>query len=190
MKRQVLFIQGAGAGAHDEWDSKLVESLKRELGPQYEVRYPNMPAENDPDVAAWQATLRREFATLADGAIVVGHSVGGSILIDAVAEQRTAVAIGAVILIAAPFVGEGGWHSDDWQLSADLGEKLPRGVPIYIYHGLADTTVPPSHADLYARAIPQSHVRRLPGRDHQLNDDLREIAVVIESLPAAATRGR
>jgi hypothetical protein len=24
--RQILFIQGGGAGAHDEWDDKLVES--------------------------------------------------------------------------------------------------------------------------------------------------------------------
>lgn len=30
--RQVLFIQGGGAGTHDEWDGKLVESLRRELG--------------------------------------------------------------------------------------------------------------------------------------------------------------
>ena len=43
--RQILFIQGGGAGAHDEWDDKLVESLRRELGGGYEVRYPRMPGE-------------------------------------------------------------------------------------------------------------------------------------------------
>ena len=41
---QVLFIQGGGAGTHDEWDDKLVESLRHELGDGYEVRYPRMPA--------------------------------------------------------------------------------------------------------------------------------------------------
>ena len=40
MSKQVLFIQGAGAGAHDEWDNKLVESLARDLGPTYEISYP------------------------------------------------------------------------------------------------------------------------------------------------------
>ena len=45
VKRQLLFIQGGGAGAHDEWDNKLVESLRRELGPDYEIRYPRMPNE-------------------------------------------------------------------------------------------------------------------------------------------------
>jgi hypothetical protein len=37
--RQILLIQGGGAGAYDEWDGKLVESLRRELGGGYEVRH-------------------------------------------------------------------------------------------------------------------------------------------------------
>jgi pimeloyl-ACP methyl ester carboxylesterase len=184
VKRQVLFIQGAGLRVHDEWDSKLVESLTRELGPQYEVRYPRMPGEDDPDVAAWRRTLQEQFEGLRDGAIVVGHSVGGTILINAVAERPPALVFGAIFLIAAPFIGEGGWQSDDWQPSGGIGEKLSGGVPIYLYHGLADGTVPPSHAELYAKAIPQAHLCRLPDRDHQLNDDLHEIADVIKSLAA------
>ena len=73
-----------------------------------------------------------------------------------------------------------------WQPQREIGEKVPGGVPIYVYHGLADDTAPPSHAELYAHAIPQAHLCRLPGRDHQLNNDLREIAAVIKALPAAA----
>jgi hypothetical protein len=41
--RQVLFIQGGGAGAHDDWDGELVQSLRWELGNGYEVRYPRWP---------------------------------------------------------------------------------------------------------------------------------------------------
>jgi hypothetical protein len=33
-----------------------------------------------------------------------------------------------------------------------------------------------THLDLYEKAIPQAHVRRLSGRDHQLNDDLSKVA--------------
>ena len=185
MKRQLLFVQGGGAGVHDEWDSKLVESLGRALGPDYEIRYPRMPDEGDPDFAAWSATLRNELARLDDGAIAVGHSVGGTILIHALAEQPPGVALGAIFLIAAPFVGEGGWPADDGPPRREIGGKLPEGVPVYLYHGLADTDVPPSHAELHARAIPHAHLCRLPGRDHQLNDDLGEIATAIEALTAA-----
>jgi hypothetical protein len=51
--RQVLFIQGGGEGTHDEWDDKLVDSLRRELGDGFEVRYPRMPAEDDPSHETW-----------------------------------------------------------------------------------------------------------------------------------------
>jgi pimeloyl-ACP methyl ester carboxylesterase len=181
VRRQLLFVQGGGGGAHDEWDSKLVESLGRELGPGFEIRYPRMPNEYDPSYAAWKAALEKEFAALDDGAILVGHSIGGSILAGALAETTPDRRFGAIFLVAAPFVGEGGWPGGDLDLPPDLGARLPAGIPIYVYHGLEDETAPPSHAELYARAIPQARVHRLPGRDHQLNNDLSEIAATIKS---------
>ena len=186
VKRQLLFVQGGGAGAHDEWDDKLVESLKRELGSDYEIRYPQMPNEDDPRYAAWKETLEKEFAALDDHAILVGHSLGGTMLINFLAEQSTGRRFGAVFLIAAPFVGDGGWSSHDLKSPRDLGARLPKDVPVHIYHGLEDETAPPSHAELYARAVPQARVYRLPGRDHQLNDDLRDVAAAIKSLDCGA----
>ena len=177
--RQILFIQGGGAGAHDEWDDKLVESLRRELGREYEVRYPRMPDEGEPSYARWSKAILREIAALDDGAVVAGHSVGATILLNALAEQPPEKGLGAIVLIAAPFVGEGGWLSDEFELTSDLGAKLPPGARVHVFHGLRDETAPPSHADLYALAIPQAQVHKLPGRDHQLNNDLSEVAEAI-----------
>jgi predicted alpha/beta hydrolase family esterase len=181
--RQVLFIQGGGAGAYDEWDDKLVDSLRAELGDGHEVRYPRMPGEDDPNYARWSAAIRGEMAVLDDGAILVGHSVGGTILIHALGEQPPERELAAIVLIAAPFVGADGWPSDEFELPSDLGARLPYGVPVHVFHGLADATAPPSHADLYARAIPQAQVHRLPGRDHQLSNDLSEPARTISDNP-------
>jgi pimeloyl-ACP methyl ester carboxylesterase len=50
---------------------------------------------------------------------------------------------------------------------------------VHVFHGLQDKTVPPSHADLYARAISQAQLHRLPGRDHQLGNDLTDVANAI-----------
>jgi pimeloyl-ACP methyl ester carboxylesterase len=188
--RQVLFIQGGGAGTHDEWDDKLCDSLRRHLGDRYDVRYPRMPDEDDPSYAGWSAAIRHEMAALDDGAVVVGHSVGGTILINAIAERPPELRLGAIVLIATPFVGAGGWTGTGFELPPDLGVRLPQGVPVHVFHGLQDETAPPSHADLYGRAIPQAQMHQLPGRDHQLDNDLSEVARAIDSDGRPKARAR
>jgi predicted alpha/beta hydrolase family esterase len=178
---QVLFIQGGGDGTHDEWDDKLVDSLRRELGDAFEVRYPRMPVEDDPSAATWGPAIVREIGGLDDGSVVIGHSVGGTILVHTLAEHPPSVALAAIVLLAAPFVGDGGWPADEFELPADLDVRLPPDAAVHVFHGLDDDTVPPSHAELFARAIPQAQVHRLPGRDHQLGNDLRTVAELITS---------
>lgn len=180
--RQVLFVQGGGEGVHDQWDNQLVDSLRAELGPAYEIRYPVMPNEADPNYAAWKRALQMELAGLEPGAIVVGHSVGGAILIHVLAESTPSAKLGAICLIAAPFIGKGGWETDDIEAQPDLADRLPRDVPIFLYHGRDDDTVPFAHVELYARLIPRAQVRRLEGRDHQLDNRLSEIAIDIRRL--------
>jgi predicted alpha/beta hydrolase family esterase len=183
MREQVLFVQGGGEGTHDEWDAKLVASLTRELGDDFEVRYPRMPDEDDPSYARWGPAIQREIAALDAGGVVVGHSVGGTLLVRVLAERTPGPKLGAIMLLATPFVGNGGWPGDDFEMPIDLGARLPAGVPVHLFHGLGDDTAPAVHADLYARVIPQAHVHRLPGRDHQLGNDLAEVARVIQALP-------
>ena len=161
----MLFIQGAGANAHDQWDDKLVASLERELG--CSVRYPRMPNEADPHYAAWKPAL---FDLLADDIVVVGHSVGATMLLHALCESD--IKPRAVALIAAPYIGTGGWPSDE--LRARTHFEL--AAPVFLYHGTADQTVPLSHLTLYARAIPGATVRVLADHDHQLNNDLSAVA--------------
>ncbi|HEY5951925.1 MAG TPA: alpha/beta fold hydrolase [Kofleriaceae bacterium] len=177
----VLFVQGAGEGTHDQWDNKLVDSLERELGRDYSVRYPRMPDEADPRYVAWKPALLDQFKSLDDGAILVGHSVGGTMLLHALAEERPTLNASAIILLATPFIGDGGWPSDEIQPRNDLAPRLP-SVPIYLFHGTDDETVPFEHVKLYANAIPQAVVRTLANRDHQLGNDLSDVARDIRSL--------
>ncbi len=177
--RQLLFIQGGGAGAHDDWDDKLVASLERELADEWEVRFPRMPDEDDPSYAAWGVSIRRELARLDAGAVVVGHSVGGTLLVRTLVDQPPHLELGVIVLISAPYVGSGGWPGEEFELPSDLGARLPQDVRVHVFHGLDDRTVPSSHAQLYTRSIGQAQLHLLPGRDHQLKNDLRDVARVL-----------
>jgi len=181
MKKLVLFIQGAGQGAHDE-DAKMAASLGKELGPDYDVRCPRMPNEASPDTAVWKRRVAAEVVTMGDGAILVGHSAGAIPLVMALAEGALKHRIAGTFLIAAPFCGEGGWDLEGFDLPADLSARLPRGVPMFLYQGSDDEIVPFAHLDLYAKALPQAVVRALDGRNHQLNDDLSDVAADIRRL--------
>jgi pimeloyl-ACP methyl ester carboxylesterase len=55
-------------------------------------------------------------------------------------------------------------------------------MPIHFYHGDEDETAPFEHVGLYQKAIPQAVVHRLTGRDHQLNNDMSEVAADIRRL--------
>jgi predicted alpha/beta hydrolase family esterase len=180
MTKQVLFIQGAGDGTHDAWDNKLVASLEAGLGPHYTVRYPRMPNEGDPNYPTWKAELYEQFDALDEGAILVGHSVGGAFLIHALAEHQPKRKWGAVLLLAPPFFGAGGWLDDD--IDPRKLAELTADLPVFIFHGASDDEVPVEHMKLYAAAIPHATPRLLADRDHQLNNDLGDVARDIRDL--------
>lgn len=182
MTKQVLFVQGGGEDVHDRWDDKLVASLERELGEGYAVRYPRMPDEGDPQYAAWSKALLDEISGLPAGAMVVGHSVGATILLQHLARHAPTQRLGGIFLVAAPFLGEGGWPSDEVEPITDFARLLPADVPVTLYHGDADEVVPFAHLRLWARAIPRAVVRALAHRNHQLDDDLSEVARDIRAV--------
>lgn len=179
MIRPLLFVQGGGAGVHDAWDNGLVDSLRAALGPGYDIRYPRMPNEDDPNYVAWAGALTAAGAALGDDAILVGHSIGGTILVNLLAERGWPGRIAAVFLLAAPYVGPGGWPSEEIGSMETLGLRLPVGLPIHLFHGDDDEIAPFAHLGLYAAAIPEAITHRLPGRDHQLGNDLTEVAEAI-----------
>jgi predicted alpha/beta hydrolase family esterase len=182
MPTQILFIQGAGEGTHDAWDNKLVHSLESALGPDYTIRYPRMPNEGEPDFPAWKAAILEELGELDDSAILIGHSIGGTFLIHALAQQKPKRKWNAILLLSAPYLGAGGWPAEGTDPARDLSQELRADVPVLVYHGGADDEVAPRHMNLYANAIPHATVRLLADRDHQLNNDLREIARDIREL--------
>jgi pimeloyl-ACP methyl ester carboxylesterase len=77
VKTFVLFIQGGGEGAY-EADAVLAKSLQRALGDEYDVRYPQMPDESNPDMQTWKTKISRELEALNGRVMLVGHSMGGA----------------------------------------------------------------------------------------------------------------
>ncbi len=175
MKKRVLFIQGAGAGAYD-MDEKLVASLRSALGLDYEVSYPRMPGEGDPVYFVWKPAISAAIVVAGDGATLVGHSVGGASLLKYLVEEPLTQRIAGLFLIAAPAWDGGQWAFEDLRLPEDAASRLKPIERIHFYHCQDDTTVPFAHLALHAQRIPQANTHAFQGRGHQFDNDLSFVA--------------
>jgi predicted alpha/beta hydrolase family esterase len=177
MTTQVLFIQGAGAGAH-EADQAMVEALENALGGNFRIHFPRMPGEGNPDKLLWSRAIAEE-ARGANARILVAHSAGAAITADLVAQglQRTALPpLDAIFLIAPPYIGRGGWAFDGYHLDRPASQHSEDDPALHLYFGDEDTIVPMAHADLYAKAFPHASVHRFGHCDHQFGGGLADVA--------------
>jgi len=182
---ELLFIQGASAGAH-EADRVLSDALSRSLGPGFRVHFPHMPDEVAPDNDVWKrrisTTLRQSHATF-----LVSHSAGAALVADLLVQgppEELASLLG-LFLLAPPFVGRGGWQLDGFHLDDPVARARLRGLPLQLYFGLADTTVPASHAELYSALFPDAAIHRLPGCGHQFEGFMAQVARDVRALARA-----
>ena len=176
MKKPVLFIHGAGEGAFEE-DGLLVASLQNALGLAYDVHYPKMPEEESATYADWKTLIEQELAALGDEVILVGHSVGGSVLLKYLSELKRDKSIPSLFLLATPYWGaDEFWKWEEARLPEDVAAKLASIPRIILYHSRDDNTVPFAHLALYAAKLPQAIIREFDGRGHQFGNDLSEVA--------------
>ncbi len=179
----VLFIQGGGEGAHVV-DERLAASLQRALGADYEVRFPEMPDEADPDVATWIPAIVAELAKAPGRLILVGHSIGGSLLLRALAERAIEQPVAGLFVLAAPTWDGDRWAFDDLRLPRDLHARVAAIPTIVFYHCRDDDIVPFAHLALHGARIPQAHACAIDRGGHQFDDDLAFVAADIRALPA------
>jgi predicted alpha/beta hydrolase family esterase len=181
MKKQVLFVHGGGEGAHEE-DKKMAASLQDALGAAYDVRCPKMPDEDSPAYKAWRERIAQELAAMDGEVVLVGHSLGGSILLKYLSEEKVEKPVAGIFLVAPPYWGAEDWEVGEYELQKGFASKLPEDSPVFLYHSRDDEWVPFAHLALYAENLPQATIREFDGRGHQFDDDLSEVARDIETL--------
>jgi len=181
MNKQVLFIQGGGGKEDYDADARLVASLQEALGNAYTIHYPFLPEEPTPDFGRLKQ-IDKEISFIVGEVILVGHSLGASMLLKYLSENEVKKKIAGIFLIATPFwSGEEEWKQG-LKLQEDFTDNLPDSVPVFLYHCRDDEEVPFKHLALYTQKLPHAMVREIPSGGHQLNNDLSLIAKEIKSL--------
>ncbi|RRB12957.1 alpha/beta hydrolase [Larkinella knui] len=185
MNRPLLFIQGGGSAEDYEADKKLVESLQSTLSGAYEVHYPSLPNESAPDLGRIRQ-IGDAISRIDGELILVGHSLGASMLLKYVSENEIRKKITGIFLLATPFwSGDEAWK-EGFKLKENFADQLPGDVPVFLYHCRDDQEVPLAHLTRYREKLPRATFRELASGGHQLNNDLTMVAKDILSLAGSA----
>ena len=178
--RDLVFIQGGGQGAHAA-DAPLAASLKQALGDGAHVHYPLMRGEDEPSLEPWVRQIAAEVAGRPGPVTLVGHSLGGALLLRYLAQQTPPVPVQALVLLAAPAWDGQQWAFDELVLPDDLDDRLATIPRLMLYHCQDDEVVPFAHLALHGRRLPSAATCAFARGGHQFGNDLRKVAMDIQA---------
>lgn len=135
-----------------------------------------MPDEDDPEYEAWKEQITKELAALDGEVVLVGHSLGASVLLKYLSEEKLGKPVAGIFLLAPPYWGAEDWEVEEYALRENFASNLPEGLPMFFYYSRDDAVVPAAHLALYSEKLPQATVRVFDDRGHQFDDDLSEAA--------------
>jgi predicted alpha/beta hydrolase family esterase len=159
------------------------DSLAEELGSGWQVLMPSMPSKYNAKYLEWCIWFDKVVPYLTDGAVLVGHSLGGIFLAKYLQEGSIPVRIDATFLVAAPHSEtEPGESLADFALPSQLDRFASQGGRIFLYHSKDDPVVPFAELGKYKELLPDATVRALDGRGHFLVPEFPEIIDDLKSL--------
>lgn len=180
MKVNVLIIHGAGQRAYKVMKDRWLPYVQKSLGPRYEVTLPEMPMPQFPQYNLWKGSIKKCLTKMKGPLILIGHSLGGTVLIKYLTEEAVKNQIIGLYLIASPYFSENkGWNYQDFYLHKNPDQLLNQ-FPVYSYHSTDDLIVPVSHQGFIAERLPQAVVRTLKGHGHEYNQ--KEFKEIIEDI--------
>ena len=175
MNRQILFIQGTGNKDKPFGSGKLIAYLQKQLGSDYEVLAPDMPDPDHPAYQAWRNQIEQELGKLDADALLIGHSLGGSMLLKYLAEGTNPRPIAGLFLVSVPYWGKQEWELE-YAVPDDFASHLPSIRHLFLYHSRSDEEVPFASLRRYQEQLPQATVRVLDGKDHSFTEGLPLLA--------------
>ena len=182
-KTTILFAHSAGdQGAAGKGSYDLVINLQNSVGSGYQIQYPIVSQPNEPTYARWKTLLEREFRKIKTDIILIGHSLGGSMLLKYLSEEKTTVPIAGLFLVAIPQWSQDGWNAKEFALKPDFAQRLPAIGSIHFFHCMNDPIVPFQHLNFYQKFLNEAVFHALECGDHAFAQGLPELTKAIQLL--------
>ncbi len=168
---------------YGEGGVRWADTLRSELGEEYEIFTPQMPNKQNAAYEEWKIWFERHFEYLRDGVTLVGWSLGGIFFAKYLSENEVPFKVGSLYMLAAPFHSED-LHDvgcGDFVLDPELLAKLPEKVrEIVLMHSKDDFVVPYDHALVYQTLLLTAELVTFEDKNHFLVEEFPELTAMIK----------
>ncbi len=157
--------------------------LGEKLGRGFEVIAPKMPNAGNARYLEWRIWFKKFLPHTKNGAVLVGHSLGGIFLAKYLSENKFPKKIKGVFLVAAPFDEKDCREPlGTFRLRKSLKRLEKQGGDIFLYYSKDDRVVPFADVGKYIKALPHARTRVFKNRGHFSQEKFPEIVKDIKNL--------
>lgn len=165
MTYQILFIQGAGE-LTTEQEQVIVDALSSQLGGDFNILLPPIKDADAPTYQAWEDALTANLKKLSGKVILLGHSLGASVILKYFSMEPVPEKVIGMILFGVPYWKDQNWDVSEYVIADQFVDRLSKLDNVYFYHSTDDEVIPAHHFKTYQKMLPQAHWRVLSGMDH------------------------
>lgn len=181
MSYEILFIQGAGNVTREQ-EQVIVDALRINLGAAFTIIYPRMPDADYPTYMAWNDVLTTHLKNLSGKVILLGHSLGASIILKHFSSAPVPNKIIGMILFGPPYWKHQHWDVSEYVIEDKFIANLSKLKNIYFYYSLDDEVIPYTHLESYQQLLPQANWRIISGVDHSYHGAITDMIKDIQEL--------
>src|SRR3954469_6830743 len=124
MTKEIFFIHSAGPQNAEEGSNQFVSHLSKSLGEGYRVHNPRMPQPENPRYQQWKMALQSNLPVGGNNTAIIGHSLGGSVIIKYLSEGLVQMPIAGLFLVGTPYWGTKGWAVDEFMFEQGFELKI------------------------------------------------------------------
>ncbi|MEQ8284169.1 alpha/beta hydrolase [Thalassospira sp.] len=184
MHRDFIFIHSAGNQDGQNGSKPFLGRLETALARQFKMIAPDMPDPELPDCTKWLDEIGQALSDLRPGSILLGHSLGGSTILQYLARNPQILgensSLSAAFIVAAPFWGLEDWEISDFSLSDAEVMTLQDQKSLFFCQSRDDLIVPFAHLDIYAGHFPGATIIALEDAGHSMADG--DIDALLEKI--------
>ncbi|MFN3188148.1 MAG: alpha/beta hydrolase [Candidatus Paceibacteria bacterium] len=156
------------------------DELKEMTAESHEFIFLQMPNKLNAKYIAWSIWFEKLLPFIRDGAVLIGHSLGGSFLLRYLSEHALPVSIRHLHLVApaiddldCPGLGQFSTDLKTWSgFKSDIKE-------LHLWHSEDDAIVPIHHSERFLEVCPSATFHRFTDRFHFIGDSFPELLAEI-----------